>query len=101
MSSDSTATVGANPTMRIAFYRENSTNRTLLGNIDVPITGTVGVYNNIGNNYFQSFNVNGITTLSGSDSDLIGWEFVNRGSSNEEINAISRCVISVKIEEDI
>jgi hypothetical protein len=96
----SQSTVGASPTMRLAFYEHTSgTVRTLIANQDISITGTVSTFNNLGTTNLQTFQITGISNMSGNKGELIGWEFVNRSSDNEKINALSRCIVVAKIEQ--
>lgn len=92
-------TVGSNPTIRIDFYSHSGYSRTFLASVDLPLTGSCGVWNNLGGNNYQNLSLTGITGLQGSAGDNVGWQFTNRGSTSDEVNAVSMMNILVKVEK--
>lgn len=95
------ATVGSNPVLRIEFFKHSASSRTSLGSADLPINpANCGIYNNLGGNNFQKSEKIGLN-ITGSAGDIIGWQFTNLSSTNNEINAIAQCTTTVKIEEII
>lgn len=99
-----TGTVGAAPTVRIGFYKENATGSgwTLLAYRDIPISPTgVGTFNNSPTGSPQSI-LNDMGDVAVAAGDVIGWVFINAaqnigggpqggGVSDDRINAI-RCL---------
>lgn len=94
------ATATTTPTMRIEFFSHTGTTRTSIGSIDVPLNGVnCGVYNNLGSDNFQTSAVTGITTITGNINDLIGWQFTNRGTTNDQINAVAQVTVRARFEK--
>lgn len=91
--------VGPNPTIRIDFYSHTSYTRTLLSSVDMPLSGTCGIWNNLGGDNYQNLSIQGITGLQGSAGDNVGWQFTNRGSTPNEVNAVSMMNLLVKVEK--
>jgi hypothetical protein len=95
-------TVGSNPTIRIEFFNHSGIDRSAIGFTNVPIDNTnCGIFNNLGNNNFQNSSVIDITDITGNMGDVIGWQFTNRSSTNNDINGIAQCTVLVKIERNI
>lgn len=93
-------TVGSNPTLRIEFFSHSGTSRSSIGFVDVPIdNNNCGIYNNLGNNNFQSVSVVDISNITGNINDLIGWQFTNRGITNNQINSVAQVTIETKFDK--
>ena len=94
------STAAPTVTMRIEFFSHTGISRTSIGFVDVPLNGiNCGIYNNLGNNNYQTSNVVNIINIIGNANDLIGWQFTNRGVSNDQINAVAQVTIEAKFEE--
>ena len=93
----STATA-ANPAfLSLDFHTFLGSSSNLLGTVKVPLDGTnCGVYNNLGGDNFQKAVVSGVTGISGTAGDLVGFRFRNVGGSSSDINAVSRCTVLAK-----
>lgn len=94
------STTASTVTMRIEFFSHTGISRTSIGVVDVPLNGTnCGIYNNLGSNNFQTISVTNIINITGNANDMIGWQFTNRGASNDQINAVAQVTIESKFEQ--
>jgi len=94
------SSVGSDPKFRLDFYKHASTSRTLIGTVYVPVDpAKCSIFNNLGNDQFQTTGLTGPQGITGSSGDLIGWEFVNETSSNNQISSLSRISMSLAFEE--
>jgi hypothetical protein len=92
-------TIGASPTMRFALYTMSGTTRALVGNIDIPVspTGSIGVYGNLGGTTLIEGEVSiPLSTLSLTNKQLFGVEFISRGTTNEEVYGFAKMTMYIK-----
>jgi hypothetical protein len=95
----SQGSVGASPAVRIEFFSHTISSRTSIGFVDVPlVAANVDIYNNLGTSKFQAVTVpsTGVTGLSGSTNDLIGWQFTPLSSNNNQINALAQSTLNIQ-----
>lgn len=91
------ATVGANPTLRLDVYRTTGSGRALIRSIDVPIPpANVDINNNLGNNNFITVSY-ATSFLLPATNEGIGVQFTNRNANNNQINAVSRLMVTTII----
>lgn len=91
--------VGPNPSLRVEMFNHDESSRSSLGSVDLSVDSSLcGVYNNLGTDAFQSLYESNVLGLTGSAGDLVGFQFTNRNSTNEEINAAARLSLTVVFE---
>ena len=93
----STATASNPAYLSLDFHTFLGSSSALLGTVKVPLDGTnCGVFNNLGSDNFQKAVVSGVTGISGTAGDLVGFRFRNVGGTSTDINAVSRCTVLAK-----
>jgi len=91
----------ANPTVNfnLDFYTFTGTGSTLKGRVSVPMNGAnCGVYNNLGGNNYPFSGVTGLSSITGSYGDLVGFQFQNVAGAGD-LNAVSRATVLVKFRK--
>jgi len=87
--------VGSSPVIRIQLYKLGFSTRTLLDTYDITISNSgVGTWNDSSGNAFQTAALTGLST-SLSAGDLIGIQFTNLSSNNNQINSLSNAFVSL------
>lgn len=94
------ATVGTAPTIRLDIYTHGNTSRTLVQTVRVPVTTGVGsIYANdslAGTGPYIVFSVDlSVSPIGFTKNNLVGYEFVPEGATEDTINALSRCIVTM------
>jgi len=90
------ATTGGAMRARFELFKSLNSTRTLVSMLDFPVSNA-GVFNNSSGNNFTT-GITLATSVAISEGDLLGLQFTNQGSNNDEINAIRACYVYLEFD---